>query len=100
MFVVGNFFQASAMLISWLIDILWWLIVIRALLSWVSPDPFNPIVRFIEGATEPLLAPLRQLLPPWKIGLDLSPLVALMFLYFMRTFLIQTLLDVAARLNA
>jgi YggT family protein len=96
MFALANFFQALAMVIDWLITMLWWVIVIRALLSWVSPDPFNPIVRLIEGVSEPLLAPIRQMLPPWKIGLDISPIIALMFLYFMRVFLVQTLFGVAA----
>ena len=99
MFVLANFVQALAMVIQYLIEILWWLIVIRALLSWVNPDPFNPIVRFIETMTEPLLAPIRQMLPPWKIGLDISPMVALLFLYFLKVFLIQTLYGVATRLH-
>ncbi len=97
MFVLGNFFQALALVFEYLIQILWWLIVIRALLSWVNPDPGNPIVQFIERTTEPVLFPFRQLIPSYKIGLDLSPLFALLFLYFLKIFLIQTLLGLAAR---
>ena len=47
MFVLGNFLQALAQVLAWLIEILWWLIIVRSLLSWVSPDPYNPIVQFI-----------------------------------------------------
>jgi YggT family protein len=55
-----------------------WIIIIRALLSWVSPDPFNPIVRFLYRATEPVLRPIRRRLPTYAIGLDLSPLVVIL----------------------
>ena len=99
MFVAGNFFEALAVVIGVLIEILWWLIIIRALLSWVNPDPTNPIVQFIERTTEPFLAPFRQWIPTYRIGLDLSPLLALLFLYFMKAFILKTLLDVAYRLK-
>ena len=97
MFVLANFFQALAAVASYAIEILWWLIIIRALLSWVSPDPYNPIVQFIERSTEWLLAPFRRLIPSYKIGIDLSPIFALMFLYFLKVFLVQTLLGLAVR---
>ncbi len=99
MFVLGNFFQALAEVFRFLIEILWWLIVVRALLSWVSPDPSNPIVQFIERATEPVLAPFRRLVPSHRIGLDLSPLIALLFLYFLKIFLVQTLMGLSVRLG-
>jgi YggT family protein len=97
MFVMGNLFQALAGVLALLIDILWWLIVIRALLSWVNPDPYNPIVQFIERATEPVLAPFRRLVPSHSIGIDLSPLLALLLLYFLKIFLVQTLTELAIR---
>ena len=97
MFVLGNFFSALASVSGYAIEILTWLIIIRALLSWVSPDPSNPIVQFIERSTEWLLAPLRQWVPAYKIGIDVSPLIALLILYFLKIFLIQTLLGLAVR---
>ncbi len=100
MFVLSNFFQALAVVLGYALEFYWWLIVIRALLSWVSPDPSNPIVQFIERATEPLLAPLRRLIPAYKIGIDVSPLLAILIIYFLKVFLIQTLLGVAVRLAA
>jgi YggT family protein len=57
-----------------------WIIIARALISWVSPDPFNPIVRFLHRATEPVLRPIRRRMPMYQIGLDLSPLVAILAL--------------------
>ena len=97
MFVLGNLFQALAGVLSLLIDVLWWLIVIRALLSWVSPDPTNPIVQFIERTTEPFLHPFRSLVPAYKIGIDVSPILALLLLYFIKIFIVQTLLGLALR---
>ena len=72
-----------------LFDLYFWVIVIRALLSWVNPDPYNPIVRFLTLVTEPVLRPLRKLVPPRKLGgLDLSPLLAILVLQFVRNGLI------------
>ena len=99
MFVLGNFCQALAVVLGYLIEILWCLVIIRALLSWVITDPYNPIVQFIERTTEPVLAPFRQLIPTYKIGMDLSPLFALLFLYFLKIFIVQTLLGIAVRLK-
>ena len=61
------------------LDLYTWVIIIRALISWVSPDPYNPLVRMLATATEPLLRPLRRVLPPLG-GLDLSALVVLVLL--------------------
>ena len=99
MFVAGNFFEALAVVMGVVIQILWWLIIIRALLSWVNPDPFNPIVQFIERVTEPALSPFRRLIPAHRIGIDISPIFALLFLYFLKVFLVQTLLGIAFRLK-
>ena len=99
MFVLGNFFHATAVVLGYLLDIYWWMILIRALLSWVNPDPYNPIVQFIERATEPVLAPFRKLLPAHSIGIDLSPMIAALFIFFLKIFLVQTLMVFAARLQ-
>ena len=99
MFVLGNFIQALAQVLGFVLDALWWLIVIRALLSWVSPDPYNPIVQFIERTTEPILQPLRQLIPVYKIGIDISPILAILILYFLKSFAVQTLIGIGARLQ-
>lgn len=99
MFVVGNFLEALATVLNTLLEALWWLVIIRALLSWVNPDPMNPIVQFIERSTEWLLAPFRQLIPTYRIGIDVSPIVALLFLYFLKLFIVQTLMGIAYRLK-
>ncbi len=99
MFVLGNFIQAFAQVLGFIIDALWWLIIIRAVLSWVNPDPYNPIVQFIEKMTEPILYPLRQLVPVYKIGIDISPILAILILYFLKSFAVQTLIGIGLRLQ-
>jgi YggT family protein len=68
-----------------------WVIIIRALISWVSPDPHNPIVQFLQRSTEPALRPLRKLAPPYKLGIDISPIIAILIIYFLQYALVNTL---------
>ena len=71
-------------LIFRLLDIYIWVIIAAALITWVSPDPRNPVVRFLRQITEPVLAPARRLLPPWKTGgLDFSPLIVIIAIQLM-----------------
>lgn len=99
MFVLSNFVLAVAGVMDILLSILWWLVLIRALISWVNPDPFNPIVIFLNRATEPILEPFRRLVPPFRIGVDLSPLLVMLAIVFIRLFLIQSLRDLAITLS-
>ncbi|MGE5309198.1 MAG: YggT family protein [Deltaproteobacteria bacterium] len=100
MFVLGNFISAFANLLNILITVLWWVIVIRALISWVNPDPNNAIVQLLYKVTEPFLEPVRRLLPfSFRFGLDVSPLIVLAILYFLRLFLVPTLLELAYKLH-
>lgn len=99
MFVLGNFVMAFATILDYALTILNWLIIIRALISWVNPDPFNPIVQFLYKTTEPILAPFRRLLPAYTVGLDISPIFALIFIWFLKLFLVRTLYAAAMRLG-
>ena len=99
MFALGNLFSALAQILDTIITIFWWLIIVRALISWVNPDPYNPIVVFLYRITEPVLAPFRKIMPSWNIGLDLSPLLAILCLMFIRYFLVQSLFGLAYRLQ-
>ena len=98
MFVLGNFIIAIARIISAILTILTWIIIIRALISWVSPDPYNQIVQFLYRVTEPILMPIRRILPAMG-GFDLSPIVALVGIVFIRSFLVQTLIEFGMRLK-
>jgi YggT family protein len=78
-FARGFGFSLISLLFN-LINIYMWAIIISALLSWVNPDPHNPLVQFLRRITEPVLKPLRALAPPHKIGIDLSPLIAVLLI--------------------
>jgi YggT family protein len=99
MFVLGNFIVALATILDYILTIANWLIIIRALLSWVNPDPYNVIVQFIYKLTEPLLAPFRRLVPAYSIGIDFSPIFALLAIWFLKLFLIRTLFGIAMRVG-
>ncbi len=78
--------------IAWLLDMYSWVIIAAALMTWVSPDPRNPIVMFLRRVTEPVLEPVRRLLPPWKTGgLDLSPLIVLIAIQFVERVILPSL---------
>ena len=97
MFVLSNFVNALAAVVSILLTIMYWLILIRALISWVNPDPFNPIVQFLMRVTEPVLEPIRRLLP--ALPIDISPIIAFFIIIFLQRFLVASLYDLAMRLS-
>jgi YggT family protein len=97
MFILGNFLNAFAKVLGIALDFFMWVIIIRTLITWVNPDPYNPIVQFLTRVTEPILSPIRRLLPTYRIGLDLSPFIAILIIYFMRDFLIRSLMEIATR---
>lgn len=97
MFVLSEFISALAQVIGLILWLYSWLIVVRALISWVNPDPLNPIVEFLRRATDPMLEPIRRLLPPMPI--DISPIIAYFVIVFLRSFLVGTLLQLSMRLH-
>ena len=89
---MGNIILGITQVLDILLTSYKWIIIIRALISWVNPDPYNPIVQFLTRVTEPVLRPIRKLMPPWKMGgLDLSPLIAILVLIFLEYALIGNL---------
>ena len=98
MFIIGNFLGALATVLNYALIFYMWVVIARAVLSWVSPDPYNPIVRFIHNVTEPVLYPVRRWLPFGHTGIDFSPLVVLFVIIFLQRFLVSSLMELAARL--
>lgn len=98
MFVIGNVLLAAATVVDYVLWLYMWIIIARALISWVSPDPWNPIVQFLERATEPVLAPIRRMLG-WRMGIDLSPIIAILVITFLQIALVQSLKELALRMN-
>ncbi|MBI4431807.1 MAG: YggT family protein [Candidatus Omnitrophica bacterium] len=92
MFIFGNFLIAVAKVLD---SVLWaysLILFFWCIISWVSPDPFNPIVQFLRAVTEPVLSRIRQYMP--LIGpFDFSVIVAFLLIVFLRSFLIKSLFD-------
>lgn len=96
---MGNIILGFANVLYVVLDIYKWIIIIRALISWVNPDPYNPIVQALTRLTEPVLRPLRKLAPPYKVGVDLSPLIAVLIIIFLDYALIDNLKSLGYRLR-
>ncbi len=98
MFLISNFMNGIGVILSYLLTIYIWIIIIRALLSWVNPDPYNPIVQILYRLTEPVLAPVRHRMPDIG-GIDASPIVVLLIIFFLQSFLVQSIFDLASMLR-
>lgn len=91
----GNFIGAVASVVDIVLNVYMWIIIARAIISWVSPSPYNPIVQFLYRATEPVLQYARRIIPPIGGTLDLSPIIVLLAIVFLRQFLVQSLVDLS-----
>ena len=98
MFLLANLLLATAGVLDWALTIYMYIVIARALISWVNPDPRNPIVRFLYNATEPLLYRVRRAVP-YMGGMDFSPLIVIIGIVFVQRFLVSSLIDVAVRLR-
>ncbi len=99
MFVVNNFMMALANLLDILLNAYIWILIGRAVISWVNADPRNPIVRFLYEVTEPVLSRIRKALPISMGGIDFSPMILIMIIMFLQSFLVPTLKQMAMRIG-
>jgi YggT family protein len=98
MFVLGNFIIALARVIEIVLTLYMWIIIFRAVISWVNPDPYNKIVILLYRATEPVLRPVRRMLPLRNVGIDISPLIVILVIVFLQYFLVESVVQLARRL--
>src|SRR5512135_592228 len=99
MFVLGNLILSAAGILDMLLSIYKWVIIIAALISWVNPDPYNPIVRFLYSVTEPVLRPIRRIIG-FRLGpIDISPIVVILGIIFLQSFLVRTLIKLGYKLG-
>jgi YggT family protein len=94
MFVVSNFFTALGSVVYYVLELYMYIVIARALISWVNPDPWNPIVQFLEKVTEPALAPLRRMIG-WRLGIDVSPIILILIIIFLQKFIVPSLFQMA-----
>ncbi|OGQ97596.1 MAG: hypothetical protein A2521_10475 [Deltaproteobacteria bacterium RIFOXYD12_FULL_57_12] len=99
MFMISNFLLALAKLIDFVLGAYMWIIVGRAIISWVNPDPYNPIVRFLYEVTEPVLSRIRRVIPAFIGGMDLSPMILILAIIFLQSFLVPTLKQLAVTMG-
>ncbi len=97
MYIIANFLVAVAKMIDIILSLYMWIIIGRAIISWVNADPYNPIVRFLISVTEPVLFPIRRRLP-FLAGIDFSPVLVILAIIFIQNFLVQSLIQLAASL--
>lgn len=98
MFVAGNVLTAVATILDYVLWLYMWVIIARALISWVNPDHWNPIVQFLDRATEPVLAPIRRWVG-WRMGIDVSPIIVILIITFLQIAVVQSLKELAMRMN-
>ncbi|HBI15176.1 MAG TPA: hypothetical protein DDY20_06625 [Desulfobulbaceae bacterium] len=98
MFMLSNFLLALAKLIDFVLSAYIWVVIGRAVISWVSADPYNPVVRFLVQVTEPILSRIRRVIPTMG-GIDLSPMVLILAIIFLQSFLVPTLKQIAMSLH-
>ena len=99
MFMISNFLFALAKLINFVLSAYIWIIIGRAIISWVNPDPYNPIVRFLYEVTEPVLSRVRRFIPAFAGGIDFSPMIVILVIIFLQSFLVPTIQQLAATLG-
>jgi YggT family protein len=92
MFIVGNFIKAVAIILHYALTFYMWIVIARAVLSWVNPDPYNPIVSFIHNVTEPVLYRIRSRIPVSFGGIDFSPIIVILGVIFLQNFVVNSLL--------
>ncbi len=99
MFIVANFISAVATVTDMLLTVYLWIVVVRSLISWVNPDPYNPIVQMLYRLTEPVMAPIRRRLSGFSGAIDFSPLIVIAGIYFLKAFLVASLLQLSMRIH-
>jgi YggT family protein len=97
MFVLNNLIVALAKVMDIALTLYMWIIIIRALISWVNPDPYNQIVILLYRFTEPVLRPIRRRLPLGNTGIDFSPIIVILVIVFLKYFLVETMIQMAGR---
>ena len=99
MFILGNLLIAIANICNIVLSIYMWMIIGSALISWVNPDPYNPVVRFLHRATDPVLERIRSKMP-YMGGIDLSPMAVILAIYFMKTFVVASVIEMGFRMKS
>ncbi|HSB30330.1 MAG TPA: YggT family protein [Candidatus Sulfobium mesophilum] len=94
MFVFGDLFISVATILDYVLGLYKWVVIIAALITWVNPDPYNPIVRFLHAVTEPVFKPIRRIIG-YRLGpIDISPVIVIIVIIFLQSFLVRTIIKI------
>jgi len=99
MFIAGNVLEGIATILDTVLWLYMWVLIIRVLISWVNPDPYNPIVQFLQRVTDPVLYQIRKRLGMSTMGFDFSPIIAILIIMFVQIALVGSLKDLALRMH-
>lgn len=99
MFIFGNLVMAVATVLDYALDAYMWVVIIAALITWVNPDPYNPVVRFLRAVTEPVFRPIRKMIG-YRLGpVDISPIIVILAIVFIQKFFVRSLLELGIKLK-
>ena len=99
MILFGNLLLAVAEIVNALLNVYYWVVIIAALISWVNPDPYNPVVRFLRTVTEPVLRPIRRMIGHRLGPIDISPIIVLFAIIFIQKFLVRSIIEIAYKIK-
>jgi YggT family protein len=99
MFIIANFLLALVRVLDIGLTLYMWIVIARAVISWVNPDPYNPVVKFLHSVTEPVMYNIRRWIPVYYGGIDFSPIIVILAIIFLQSFLVQSLIQLASRLG-
>ncbi|HPC65827.1 MAG TPA: YggT family protein [Syntrophorhabdaceae bacterium] len=99
MFVFGNLFSTIASILNIILDLYFWVIFIRAIMSWFNPNPYNPIVRTIYRLVDPITYRISRIIPTRFGVVDLSPFILMLIIIFIQRFVVKTLFDIGMRMG-
>ena len=99
MLIFGNLLLTVAEIVNMLLNVYYWVVIVAALISWVNPDPYNPVVRFLRTVTEPVFRPIRRLIG-YRLGpVDISPLVVILGILFVQRFLVRSIIEIGHKIK-
>lgn len=98
MFIMANFLKAISTVLDMILTVYMWMVIARALISWVNPDPYNPIVRFLYNVTDPITYWIKKMIP-FNFGpIDFAPMLLILVIIFLRIFIVDSLNQLAIQL--
>ncbi|MGB9765922.1 MAG: YggT family protein [Sulfurihydrogenibium sp.] len=99
MFIISNFLLAVSHVLDIALEVYKWIVIFSALISFVNPDPYNPVVKFLRSVTEPVYRLVRRYIPTVFYNVDFAPFIVILFIIFLQRFLVPTIQQLAYKLQ-